>query len=533
MIHESYSPKRWISVLTGTLALCLLLAGPTTLAQINSSQNTLFISGQITNDENGAPIPDHQVYISSDADYTPGFEYFAVTKTDMNGFYFDTLVTTETDGAMRIYTYDFENNVQEGIFHFRFFWEDTYHLIGDLQVFDPNVTTVLQANFKAAPNNNEDDPLEIYFEDLSIGEGIQYWYWDFGDGKYSLEQNPVHHYAEKDIYMVTLTISNKPYIEENYLKSAITKQVQAGFREYYVLGGQVFAEYFPIDFGLAYLYEIDADLNLYPVDTVPIDTLGYYYFPQIIEGYYVTKARLQTSSVLYGKYIPTYFGNTMQWNNANKIRLNNEDSWENDIWLIISDYMTPGEGKIGGQIILDTATLTERTSPANNVEIVLLDNKSAGLTCAVSDVEGYFRFNDLAYGTYQIYPDVAGIPVSPMFVTISEEFPEVEDLILIIYNEEVTFGIQEESEFLQGAAFVYPNPATDQLKVRIEMKKASHVEARVTDAAGRLVLNQQYMLDTGSREFVIPVGQLPAGNYQVTLIPEDKVPATNKFLKVR
>lgn len=37
--------------------------------------------------------------------------------------------------------------------------------------------------------------------------GIDTWYWDFGDGYYSVEPNPVHAYEEFGTYMVCLTIS--------------------------------------------------------------------------------------------------------------------------------------------------------------------------------------------------------------------------------------------------------------------------------------------------------------------------------------
>jgi PKD repeat protein len=44
------------------------------------------------------------------------------------------------------------------------------------------------------------------FMDLSYGNGIQSWYWDFGDGSSSTEQNPVHTFSEGGDYYVCLTI---------------------------------------------------------------------------------------------------------------------------------------------------------------------------------------------------------------------------------------------------------------------------------------------------------------------------------------
>lgn len=48
----------------------------------------------------------------------------------------------------------------------------------------------------------------VRFTDTSTGENIQSWYWDFGDGYTSTEQNPTHMYATAGTYNVSLTVSN-------------------------------------------------------------------------------------------------------------------------------------------------------------------------------------------------------------------------------------------------------------------------------------------------------------------------------------
>ncbi|WP_298666605.1 PKD domain-containing protein, partial [uncultured Methanofollis sp.] len=48
-------------------------------------------------------------------------------------------------------------------------------------------------------------PLAVQFTDLSTGD-VSGWDWDFGDGKTSTEQNPVHVYQDAGIYDVALTI---------------------------------------------------------------------------------------------------------------------------------------------------------------------------------------------------------------------------------------------------------------------------------------------------------------------------------------
>ncbi len=64
----------------------------------------------------------------------------------------------------------------------------------------------------AADYSFERDGFIIHFTDQSIYPadecGITTWHWDFGDGKTSAEQNPVHNFKLKDRYNVCLTVGN-------------------------------------------------------------------------------------------------------------------------------------------------------------------------------------------------------------------------------------------------------------------------------------------------------------------------------------
>ncbi|MDR2855334.1 MAG: PKD domain-containing protein, partial [Methanomicrobiales archaeon] len=50
-------------------------------------------------------------------------------------------------------------------------------------------------------------PLTVSFTDLTLNEPTS-WYWDFGDGASSTEQNPIYTYIEPGIYTVSLTATN-------------------------------------------------------------------------------------------------------------------------------------------------------------------------------------------------------------------------------------------------------------------------------------------------------------------------------------
>ena len=52
------------------------------------------------------------------------------------------------------------------------------------------------------------EPLDVQFRDLSTGESLTGWEWDFGDGGSSMAQNPGYTYRSPGIYTVMLTVTN-------------------------------------------------------------------------------------------------------------------------------------------------------------------------------------------------------------------------------------------------------------------------------------------------------------------------------------
>lgn len=65
---------------------------------------------------------------------------------------------------------------------------------------------VLEANFSADVTEGT-VPLSVLFTDLSTGD-VTSWYWDFGDGAFSTEQNPAHMYNTTGTFNVNLTVAD-------------------------------------------------------------------------------------------------------------------------------------------------------------------------------------------------------------------------------------------------------------------------------------------------------------------------------------
>jgi len=79
---------------------------------------------------------------------------------------------------------------------------------------------VLSASFLASPINGR-VPLRVQFIDTSIGQPAT-WAWNFGDGGYSYQKNPIYTFTKKGAYSVRLTISRSGKMSTAYKSRYIT-----------------------------------------------------------------------------------------------------------------------------------------------------------------------------------------------------------------------------------------------------------------------------------------------------------------------
>lgn len=63
------------------------------------------------------------------------------------------------------------------------------------------------ADFEASPLSGP-APLSVQFTDLTIGDDVEAWSWNFGDGSTSDDQNPAHTYNSAGTYDVTLSATD-------------------------------------------------------------------------------------------------------------------------------------------------------------------------------------------------------------------------------------------------------------------------------------------------------------------------------------
>ena len=195
------------------LALAMLFL---TAFSVQAQTYTLTISGTVTEQGTGNPVPNHQVYIQLDS--SGGFPYFNTVTTNAAGAYSDVIQVPffAGTGAGEVYTVD----CQQFIHQVPFQYSPNLNNISANFTICTSVSSNCQAGFSWNPT-----PLgAIAFSDQSIApsDSITTWFWDFGDGSSSTQQNPNHTYNSPGPFVVCLTIGTALGCQSIYCDTVTT-----------------------------------------------------------------------------------------------------------------------------------------------------------------------------------------------------------------------------------------------------------------------------------------------------------------------
>ncbi|MBP6977920.1 MAG: PKD domain-containing protein [Bacteroidales bacterium] len=176
--------------------ILLVLSGLLSSAQ----PNYVFISGHVTDIDLNIPISDHTVYAACNDSL--GFFTF---QTDEEGYYGDTLfLNTLQVTSIMIYTFDCNYMMLDTLVT-----DLSAPIVADFAICSDSIPQDCWASFFYYPDSL--DYFTWHFVDMSYlpdGSLPDTWFWEFGDGTGSGEQNPTHTYSGEGIYMVCLTITD-------------------------------------------------------------------------------------------------------------------------------------------------------------------------------------------------------------------------------------------------------------------------------------------------------------------------------------
>ena len=506
------------------LLLSLLIGGIS--SSVQAQEKRIIIFGQVVDSITGIGLENIPVNVHSDLIFGEiGFNHNYTTNE--KGYFYDTITSTNSieRGSFEI-TANYEGTDYKSTKYFRFNGRLEYYISSITKVYTDTPIPVLQANFSHTNENLEYNAADISFTDISISENsIISWYWDFGDGTQSSQQNPRHTYSEEGIYKVSLTITSSS--KNMQISSTITHPIHIFMNYEFILWGQVFLGNFYIpqspELGYITLYKIDSD-SIIEFDHQTITHNGNlwagYAFNALPLGEYIIKAALDPSSEYFENYFTTYYGDVQQSTDATII-----DVYSNlgnlDIHLIEKGVFNTGEGQAIGEIVEES-----KENGISDAYIYLTDSNNQPLLSINSNSQGIFGFKNLSNGCYKAYADITGLSCTPITFTINDNNPTIGDLKFIVTENGIVGEANSIVENDNSSTQIFPNPCTREVLIQSNIEEAASIS--IYNTTGSLLYRRN--VADFSKTISINTTQWQEGIYFVKTTIDNKV-SVNKLIK--
>ena len=364
--------------------------------------------------------------------------------------------------------------------------------------------------------------------------------WVFGDGQTGQGQNILHHYSVSGVYYVMLNTIDSTDCQYNS-----GQLVPVGdSAQYYQIYGQVFAGGVPVTGGSVMLFTVDTVAPYFPmIDVSNLDTTGVYYFGLVPNGNFYLYATPQGNS----NYLPAYYGDVPDWQEATIIALGVPDNPYN-VNLIPSQNLQSGNGSINGQNNPHHGNLNSsqnlqsgdgtingqinssglKTTLLDKVTLLLLNPDMQAGKFVRANVNGSFTFSSLAYGTYYLRAEIAGVKSDVIMVTLSAANPTCN--VVLTFSGVRIMGVHEVASTI-SAVKIFPNPVNDELHIALHLQNTSNISAELVNTTGQSVITIVRCLSPGDSEITIPVGTILHGLYLLRITSDTGILVTSKIIR--
>lgn len=381
---------------------------------------------------------------------------------------------------------------------------------------NPNITCSAQFGYHATGNG------VVSFQ--AFGSASLYQ-WNFGDGNSGSGATPVHTYTTAGTYNVCLVITDYPtpgtVCRDTVCQTITTHPVMPPFG--FPIVGIALTDSIPADDFTAFLIVYDSTAGtLIAVDTfVSTGLSGIFYF-QAPGGDYRVKVALNSGSLEYNNFMPTYYSGSMLWSGATVVNANNFPML---LVSMVRGNNPGGPGFIGGLISQGANKTSGPGDPMEGVHVLLMDMSGNPVAHTSSDANGRYTLSNLPWGTYQVIVEMWGRQPRPIIVTIGPGTPSVTDVDLEVNS--TSSGPTALDPMADAFRLrVYPVPAGDYLNLRIEAQRPGLLNYSLSNTMGQNVLSGQQNLQSGDNSSRFDVGAIAPGFYTLNLsVDGKKLPA--------
>ena len=361
--------------------------------------------------------------------------------------------------------------------------------------------------------------LNVAFQGYLVKNLPATYTWSFGDGTGGTGQNVTHTYATPGGYYISLTTLTDS--TNCSFSSGFTIFVgdSSHFNQIY---GQVIENNFPLSSGIAMIFSIDSTNNNNPFTaTSQIDSSGMYNFNYVPQGNFVVWVIPFDST----GYLPTYYGNVTDWQQATVISLGNPANPYNITMVKASSAMS---GNGGINVHMNTSKMT--SSLTNMIRMILLNESGNALEFRNNGGSNEFDFSTLSYGVYFLRAELPGCTSNLVRVEITQDKPIAN--VVMTYSGTKLLGISDGNTLIEGIT-TYPNPVIDQLNLSIASKKDAPILVTISDLSGRNVSSEVYNLTIGNNGIQINTSMLQAGMFILRITSNDGTNLVRKVIKTQ
>jgi PKD repeat protein len=378
----------------------------------------------------------------------------------------------------------------------------------------------------ASPNQPQCNADFLFFQDSSSGiqelinfydyscscDSIVSYFWDFSDGDTSIAQDPVHIFPNPGVYDVSLSIQTV-----SGCSSSIHYPIQVGNPQKYNLWGRVYLGNLTTDQCVAMLYKEYNNGYIVPIDTVRLtsvnDTLGVYYFYQVLEGIHKVKVILPESSNYDGFYAPTYYGDNLFWNTTSLLNLNADLSLMNvNMQPVVQQS---GNCQLGGSVVMNNSPVGQE-----GVQVLLLNNNFNVYAYTFTNTMGEYAFEDVPQGDYQVYAEVTGLYSTPAQISFSSASDTIGNVNVYLSKTNSMVSIDQDIEIDRFMTMmVFPNPAYNSISIRISQELKQELKFQIYNNLGQLV--DEGNIENRGHITSINIANLYSGLYLLKVFSKD------------
>lgn len=335
--------------------------------------------------------------------------------------------------------------------------------------------------------------------------------WTFGDGSSLSTKNPTHTYTASGSYSVCL-------IARDTIKGCVDTLCKT-ISLNNTINGIIYRDSNNVaDSGWVYLIQmtidsITNDTTLTAIDSTIFFNGGVYSFSNMPNGDYLIKAALAPNSAFYTNRMPTYYEQAVLWSSASSISTNGC----NLVDITLATGNNPGgSGFIGGSVIQGANKVGD---PLDKILVLLFNTNNDPVAFSYTNINGEYKFNNLAFGTYKVIVDLLGKPSEEYTVTLDASnqndsngnFDVNKDKVIIHPS---SIGI---NPITHTPLKLYPNPANSFVDVLFDEVQAGDISVQIMDISGKILGAYKATSEQGNNNLRINIESLPCGVYIVQL----------------